>query len=695
MNLMSRVRQIVRNATAASMLPLLFLIAPPLFASTDSLDLLTSTKPLGATVVQGKTVFRLFAPNPSRVSLTTFPRLGDSVGTDHLMTRDADGVWEATLPGEHPGLYYGFRISAPGENPGARQPVCLDPYAKAVATFTSFMGPRRGIVVKDAPYDWQGDTWVRRDWRDLIIYEMHVRDLTAHPGSGSKHPGTYRGLVEPGGKGGIDYISALGVNTVELLPSQEFAAIEIPYRDSLDGRFNTWNPYGRNHWGYMTSSFFAPAAYYAEPWKEMRWNTWMGKDARAVTQFKDMVKAFHRRGIGVLMDVVYNHVSEFERANLKQIDPAYYFRLDGEGRFRSVSGCGNDLKTERPMVRRMIVESVLHWMKEYHVDGFRFDLAKMIDGETVDEIAREARKVNPDVVIIAEPWGGGYDPAGFSVHGWAAWNDQIRNGVKGQNPHDGLGWIFGAWQGNNNAARLKSYVNGTLARDPGGLFQEAGHAVNYLESHDDNTFGDFVRMGLRDVSADQKITDIDANAKLTPAQMQLSKLGALFLFTARGAAMIHEGQEYARSKVVANQPGAPDPRALTIDANSYNKDNATNYLNFAHARANRELVDYYRGLIALRKNFSAFRRAAYDQVTFLESGDTPFALGYGVTTDGKRFLVLMNADPQRPAGFAVPAGTWTILVNGQKAGTRPLGSTHTPLTVPPRTGFVLTGTGGD
>jgi pullulanase/glycogen debranching enzyme len=200
-------------------------------------------------------------------------------------------------------------------------------------------------------------------------------------------------------------------------------------------------------------------------------------------------------------------------------------------------------------------------------------------------------------------------------------------------------------------------------------------------------------MGLRDVSADQKIRDTDANATLTPAQMQLNKLGALFLFTARGATMIHEGQEFARSKVVANDPGAPDPRALTIDANSYNKDNGTNHLNFAHARANRELVDYYRGLIALRKKFAAFRRAAYDQVTFLETGDTPFALGYEVRTDSRRFLVLMNADPQRPARFDAMPGTWTILVDGQKAGTRSLGSARMPLTVPPRTGFVLMSTG--
>ena len=126
---------------------------------------------------------------------------------------------------------------------------------------------------------------------------------------------------------------------------------------------------------------------------------------------------------------------------------------------------GNDLKTERPMVSRMIIESILYWMKEYHIDGFRFDLGKLIDWETIEDIIHEAKKVNPDVVFVCEPWGGGYDPAGFSLRGWGSWNDQIRNGIKGENPFNGLGWIFGEWYGNNDPNRIKSYVNGTLTRD--------------------------------------------------------------------------------------------------------------------------------------------------------------------------------------------------------------------------------------
>ena len=132
-------------------------------------------------------------------------------------------------------------------------------------------------------------------------------------------------------------------------------------------------------------------------------------------------------------------------------------------------------------MRRLIIESILYWMKEYHVDGFRFDLGKLLDWETIETIISEARKVNPSVVFTCEPWGGGYDPAGFSKRDWAPWNDQIRNGIKGENPKDGLGWIFGQWYGNNSPKRIKSYVNGTLVRDTLGLFQKKEHSVNYLE----------------------------------------------------------------------------------------------------------------------------------------------------------------------------------------------------------------------
>ncbi len=645
-----------------------------------------SSKRLGSFVENGKTYFRLFTPDAESVTLVTFNKPEDKTGAEYPMQRDSEGVWETSIEGEHYGLFYGFKVFNP-KHPSTKNIICLDPYAKAVASYNTYFTPRRAIVVRDNNYNWNGDNWIQRDWRDLIIYEMHIRDMTADPSSGSSKPGTYEGLIQHGIKGGIDYIKSLGVNTVELLPSQEFANIELPFEDSLKGRFNTWNPYERNHWGYMTAAFFAPESYYCDT--KLEWNKWDGTSGKQVNEFKDMVKAFHKEGIAVIMDVVYNHLSEYELGNLKEIDKDYYFRLDKRGNYIAESGCGNDLKTERPMVRRMIVQSILYWMKEYHVDGFRFDLAKLIDWQTVEEITHEAKKINPKVILIAEPWGGGYDPAGFSLRGWASWNDQIRNGIKGENPFNGLGWIFGKWYGNNNPGRIRSYVEGTLVRDSLGLFQKKEHSVNYLASHDGYTLGDFIRLGIGAATQDEIIKDVDSFVKLTPLEMKLNKLAALFLFTSQGITMFQEGDEFARTKVIPYNEEVPDTSKGRIDNNSYNKDNSTNYINYKHEEINSGLVDYYKGLISLREKYAAFRRAKYEDIKFMDIKDNPFALGYRLDYKDEHFVVLFNADLNKAEKFNLPEGEWIILANQNEAGIKKLGEVSGNVELLSSTGMVL------
>ncbi len=651
----------------------------------QELDKYYSDKTLGSYVEEGKTIFRLFSTSAENITLVLFKEPSDQTGTEYEMKKDINCVWETEVDSVLYGAYYNFKVQQPGRKPV----LCIDPYSKAVDSYNTYFTPRHSIVVKENVYDWDGDEWIKRDWRDLIIYEMHIRDMTIDKSSGVVERGTYEGLTETGKPGGLSYIKNLGVNTVELLPSQEFANIEIPYKDSLKGRYNSWNPYERNHWGYMTAAFFAPESYYSERTDEVKWHTWSGITTKPITDFKDMVKAFHKEGIAVMMDVVYNHISEYETGNLKEIDKNYYFRLDENGKFITHSGTGNDIKTERPMMRRMIVESILYWMKEYHVDGFRFDLGKLIDWETIETIIHEAQKINPDVIFVCEPWGGGYDPAGFSLRGWGSWNDQIRNGVKGENPVNGLGWIFGKWYGNNSPGRIKSYVNGTLVRDSLGLFQKKQHSVNYLESHDGYTLGDFIRIGLGDIKPDEVITDADKNAELTPEQLKLNKLGALFLMTSQGITMIHSGQEFARSKVIAKDANVDDDDEGKIDHNSYNKDNETNYINYDYAKMNSELVNYYRGLISLRNRYNAFRRAGYEDVSFYDIRDNQFAMGYDIKFDGDEFIVLMNAHPESDEEFHLPKGEWEVLVSPEKAGIVSQGSVVSEIEVQPSAGYVL------
>ena len=659
------------------------------------LDSYRTRKELGCTFDGYRTIWCLFSPRSKKVTLVLFDTHDQEQGQEYEMMRDIDGVWEHLLPETYFGKYYAYRIDGPKSPTEMFNPNVLiaDPYSKAVVSRNNYLHQGRTLIIDTRDYDWEGDAWLEYDWEDLIIYECHMRDMTAHPSSGWSQElrGNYLGFIEQDIRGGINHIKSLGVNAVEFLPLQDFGNIEIPYQDSVGTLFNNWNPYERNHWGYMTSYFFAPESYYATD-GNLAPSGYCGVDGRAIKEFKDVVKALHKEGIAVLMDVVYNHVSEYDQNCLKYTDKKYYFRIDEKQNFKADSYCGNDFKTERPMVRRLIVESIKYWMTEYHVDGFRFDLAAMIDWETVEEIIAEARRINPKVIIIAEPWGGGkYSLDGFSKRGWAAWNDQFRNGVKGQNPRDGHGFIFGKWQGANNIETMKRYVLGSIETH-GGSFVKSAHSVNYLESHDDHTFGDFIRIGNGDVGEDEVITGLEANAKLTAQQMKLNKLGALFLFTSQGPAMIHEGQEFARSKVIA-ATDVPDENIGKIDHNSYNKDNETNWLNYAHADLNVELVDYYKRLVELRKAHPAFRRSRAEDIAFLET-KTDFAFGYHIDKSGSNdvndFVVLLNGNSEKPAKFELPKGKWTVVVDGAKAGeATPPEIKKEEVEVPPTTGMIL------
>ncbi len=658
------------------------------------LDSWYSEKQLGCIWNPDRTIFRVFAPRATAVTLVLFESVDDSTPREIEMLKDNDGVWEALLPGHYFGQFYGYRVAGP-KSPTEMfdsSKIISDPYARAVATQNEYQHRGKTLILDTSDYDWEGDTWLDYKWEDLIIYECHLRDMTAHAGSGvsPELAGSYKGFIQSGINGGLEYIKKLGVNAVEFLPLQDFGNIEIPYGIPANGTVNTWNPYARNHWGYMTSYFFAPESYYASG-QTLKSGEVCGATGHQVNEFKDVVKALHRNGIAVIMDVVFNHVSQYDQNCFKYIDKKYYFHLDDKANFCSASGCGNDLNTARPMTRRFIIDCIKFWMTEYHIDGFRFDLATMIDWETIDLITKEARKINPRVILIAEPWGGGqYDPAGFSKHGWAAWNDQFRNGIKGQNPADGHGFIFGKWWDFNNPESIRRYIYANPVED-GGLFAKKQHAVNYLESHDDHTFGDFVRIGLGLTGMHDVVEDVEKNAVVTGRALRTNKLGALILMTSLGPVMMHEGQEFARSKVIAPTM-APDSLVGQIDHNSYNKDNETNWLNFDHAMKNPELLEYYRGLIRLRKASPALRRSSKKDITFLETGN-PFAVGCRLNGasagDNYDYMVLFNAGPEKNAEYKLPSGKWEIVVNQDRAGETALGDVQDKITIEKSSGAVL------
>lgn len=608
----------------------------------------------GAFVEGNQTTFKIHAPRSTEVYLVIFKKPEDELGKEYPMVKNDFGDWTITRSDVDFGALYGYRISGPVNDPNI---IIADPYSKATVTNNSHQHIAKSLIINE-DYDWNGDQWVSIAPEDLIIYEMHIRDMTAHHSSEAYQKGTYLGLTDETQRGGIPHLIEMGINAVQIMPLQDFANVEVPFQDKNQSINNDWNPYAINHWGYMTSFFFAPESYYATDGtnKPLSWN---GTDGRAIHELKDMVKAFHNENIAVIMDVVYNHVSQYDYNPLKYIDRDLYFRFDEKGNWSAKSGCGNDCKTESPVMRNLILESLKYWMTEYHVDGFRFDLGQLIDANTRDLIISELRTINPNVIILAEPWGGGYDPAGFSDQGWASFNDQFRDGLKGSvfDIKD-KGFLFGKLRKGDDQKFLRRLATGSL-REHGGQYISSDHSVNYLESHDDLTFGDRLRITGGFNEKHEIINDPISHAKVDGDLLAMNKLGALYLFTSQGIVFMHQGQEWARSKVIANTD-APDEFEGQIDHNSYEKDNETNWLNWNEKGLNSDLVDYYKGLIQLRKKYPSLRKSNPEDFKFFDFGKQ-IAVGYIVK---EKMAIIMNGSKTDNVSTTLPIGNWRMIVDG-------------------------------
>ena len=608
----------------------------------------------GAFVEGNQTTFKIHAPRSTEVYLVIFKKPEDELGKEYPMVKNDFGDWTITRSDVDFGALYGYRLSGPVNDPNI---IIADPYSKATVTNNSHQHIAKSLIINE-DYDWNGDQWVSIAPEDLIIYEMHIRDMTAHHSSEAYQKGTYLGLTDETQRGGIPHLIEMGINAVQIMPLQDFANVEVPFQDKNQSINNDWNPYAINHWGYMTSFFFAPESYYATDGtnKPLSWN---GTDGRAIHELKDMVKAFHNENIAVIMDVVYNHVSQYDYNPLKYIDRDLYFRFDEKGNWSAKSGCGNDCKTESPVMRNLILESLKYWMTEYHVDGFRFDLGQLIDANTRDLIISELRTINPNVIILAEPWGGGYDPAGFSDQGWASFNDQFRDGLKGSvfDIKD-KGFLFGKLRKGDDQKFLRRLATGSL-REHGGQYISSDHSVNYLESHDDLTFGDRLRITGGFNEKHEIINDPISHAKVDGDLLAMNKLGALYLFTSQGIVFMHQGQEWARSKVIANTD-APDEFEGQIDHNSYEKDNETNWLNWNEKGLNSDLVDYYKGLIQLRKKYPSLRKSNPEDFKFFDFGKQ-IAVGYIVK---EKMAIIMNGGKTDNVSTTLPIGNWRMIVDG-------------------------------
>jgi pullulanase len=611
---------------------------------------------LGAVYRPGLTRIKVWAPTAVSVSLKLF---ADAENPDFKlipMTADTNGVWTVEIPGDQAGKYYLYQVTLPGQAGSA--PVVNDvndPYAKGSAansTRTLIYDP-----AKTNPRDWEHDHFVPlRNNTDAILYELHVRDFTISPDSGISpgRRGKFLGLVEPGTRGpagqktGLDHLTELGITHVHLLPVFDYA-----YGDERQPA----NAYSWYNWGYDPVLYNNPEGSYASD-----------PDGTARQQeFKLMVQGLHQRRIGVIMDVVFNHTAEtgFKPFSIfDKIYPGYYYRRDASGHYADATGCGNELASERPMARKFIVDSIRYWMTEYHVDGFRFDLMGILDRETMLEVYRAAREINPNAIIYGEGWNMEQvlpanrmmTQSNLQGTGIAAFNDGIRDNIKG-NVFDASsrGFVEGSVPPYGGMPRFWLNLKGqSTGRDQFSIpVASPNETINYDSVHDDLCLWDRLQLTARDVPENSRI--------------RMDQLAAGILLTAQGVPFIHAGDEFLRSKKrVGNSFNNNDPDVNPIQWS----------LKATHAN----VFDFYRGLIALRNAHPAFRMARREQVdAALEfKADVPGNLVIYVIRDHangdawRNILVVYNGSGQAH-DLTIP-GQWTIVANDQHAGVEALQS---------------------
>jgi len=617
---------------------------------------------LGATWTPEQTVFRVWAPTAAAVRLNLY-MTGDPANSDLIeqieMTPDVNGTWIAVVEGDLNGTYYTYSVDVDGKTNEA-----CDPYART----TGVNGKRAMVINLDAtdPQGWENDSAPHAglDITDMVIYELHVRDLSVDENSGIVNKGKFLGLIESGTASpdgiptGLDHIKNLGITHIHLLPSYDYGSIDESRLE--DNAFN---------WGYDPVNYNVPeGSYSTDPYNgEVR-----------VQEFKQMVKGLHDNGISVIMDVVYNHVYSGTEFCFNQIVPLYFSRVNENGSFSSGSGCGNDTASERSMVRKYIVDSVKYWADEYHIDGFRWDLVGLIDTQTINEVMEEVHKTHPHVIFYGEGWTMGTQMTkdGYTlttqtnsqeVPGFAFFSDTLRDALKGDvfdNSKTGYVANAGGYAGNVAACFLGAPI---WCKSP-------TQTINYASCHDNMTLFDRIVKSTPDSSRED--------------QIRMNNLAAAIVMTSQGVPFIHAGEEMLRSKPLEDG---------TFDHNSYQSSDAVNNLKWADLSKEeyQTVYRYYQGLIAFRRSHDALTMTSAQEVAekITKLDDLGFnVLGFhiaaGAQNEDNEFILVFNPG-QESATVELPDGEWTIYIRGDQAGIEPLGTATGSATCEPISALVL------
>lgn len=599
------------------------------------------------------THFRLWSPGAENVRLNLYTDgLNGSAYCTVEMKKDLAGTWAYSFPEKLYGKFYTFQICMDGkwlkETPGV--------WAKAVGT----NGYRAAVIDMERtnPEGWEQDKYVvTPNQTDAVVYEMHHRDFSVHANSGIVNKGKFVAMLEPGTvspdgeKTGIDHLKELGVTHVHILPSYDFNSVDEARL--IDRQYN---------WGYDPINYNVPDGSYS---------TNPADPATRIREMKEMVKSLHDAGIGVIMDVVYNHTAVNDDSNFSLTAPGYYYRHNPDGSYSDASGCGNETASDRRQMGDFIVNSVKYWTEEYHIDGFRFDLMAIHDTETMNRVAETVREINPYAVIYGEGWSAGDSRLPVErralkenvakMKGIAVFSDDIRDAVKGHYSREEDRGFASGKPGLEETVKIGivastahpqvDYSKGNNSKFAYATSPE--QIMNYVSCHDDLCLTDKMRKSMPDA------TD--------SVRMRVARLAQTIVFTSQGTPFMFAGEEIFRDKKGVH--------------NSFKSPDEVNAIDWSLKRKNREQFDYYRNLIDLRRSHPAFRMTNADDIAkhivFAEM-KTPNLISYAIKDNAngdewKEIRVVFNGS-EKPQTVKVPKGEWTVVAADGKLDKNGLGT---------------------
>ena len=576
---------------------------------------------LGANYMGKETVFKLWAPYAKDVKLILVDEIID-------MEKSEKGIWSVIIKEDLHSNFYNYYISLNGEY----YEEVVDPYAKSLS-----VNGLKGAIIdfeRTNPDGWNNLKPKFKKAVDAIIYELSIRDISIDENSGIKNKGKYLGMCETETqtkenlKSGLSHIKDLGITHVQIMPIYDFATVD----ETTDDDYN---------WGYDPLNFNAlDGSYSTDPYDP----------TARIYEFKRMIQSIHNEGMRVIMDVVYNHVYDIDTINFEKIFPGYYFRKNKNDKFYDGSGCGNEVASERKMVRKFIVDSVIFWAKEYNLDGFRFDLMGLLDIETMNTIRLELDKIDPSIIIIGEGWEMG-EALKFEdkaclwnakyLPGIGQFNDDFRDGIRGNNfDTKSIGYIGGNFS--KKISVLRGIVGGIEYSNEIKHLQDISpkQIVNYIEVHDNHTLYDKLKLSITDESSIKK----------------RHMLGTAIAILSQGITFIHSGQEIMRTK--------------NLEHNTYNLGDEINKFDWGRKKEFLDVFKYVKGIIKIKSAHPSFRMSVCDEIrkkiNILDTEDGIIA--YEIINEEdfwKHILVVHNASDELKK-FEIPSELeWNVVVDNE------------------------------